>query len=59
MKTKVAPRRDGYAAVHRETGEILFVEWTKRNARYTLDIVVADPHNYRIERVKVVSYVLR
>ncbi len=54
--------RIGYGAVHRVSNEILFVEWTRRDARellLTLEVGDRglDPKDYRIERLRVVSFV--
>lgn len=55
-------RKTGYAPIHRETSDILFVAWTRQDAREGLEQLamaaeIASPTEYRVERVRVISYV--
>ena len=55
--TRQPAHRIGYGAVHRGDNEILFVEWTRRDARELLLAMDATPTDYSIERLRVVSFV--
>jgi hypothetical protein len=55
-------RKMGYGPVHRETRDIMFVMWTRRDAREALqEMAETDPSvvaaHWKIERVKVISLV--
>lgn len=55
--TRQPAHRIGYGAVHRGNNEILFVEWTRRDARELLEALGMTTTDYRIERLRVVSFV--